>query len=671
MNQHDLIHIRRDELLSRFHDRFPGLVLSARKGDFLSFRRLLTGMASSHRGTKASETILEFLNFEGKAVHELSTDTPIIIDTVSRLYDFLGGRLRENPNLDAFRDFYVQLCMLEGQMHGLPDKGTVNHWMDRWPGGQDQDIMRCREANRLRIQRHLVRKISAQKSSHIRYRFPEGLSDEDKLMLVKQWWKDHHFHISYAARSPRELSALLGEKICDENYLKLMKRASAKGLPIFVTPYYASLLDVSQRCFDDYALRSYVLYSQELVDTFGTIRAWEKEDIARAGEPNAAGWIVPDPRNIHRRYPDVAILIPDTLGRSCGGLCASCQRMYDFQSRHLNFEFRDLLPSESWPHKLHRLMEYFENDTQIRDILITGGDALMSRNESLHRILKAVVEMADRKRKANLSRPEGEKYAEIQRIRLGSRLPAYLPMRIDDNLVKVLREAKAAGEKAGISQFIIQTHFQTPLEVTPESAEALRRLQSAGWRISNQLVFNVAASRRGHTARLRSLLKEMGVDSYYTFTVKGFEENRNVYVPDSRSVQESQEEKIWGVTTGRNVLNLPAIGKSMTFQVIGIDSDGRRILRFDHDRTRPHSPVIDRIGWVYIRENKSLAAYLRQLGALGENVEEYAGIWSYTRAETEKRSPVFEYPEFPFRITSRLTNYRDLPDSLASPPGCP
>ena len=660
MKQHDLIHITRDELLSRFQNNFPDLVSEARSGDFLSFKRLLSNMASSHRDLNAADTILEFLKYDGMRVHELSTDTPIMIDTVSLLFDFLGGRLKESSNMDAFRDFYSQLSLLERQTNNLPDKEAVRNWMERWPGGQNQDIMRCRDENRIRIQRHLVNKISAQKSTHSRYRFPDGMSEEDKLVLVKQWWHDYRFHISQAARSQKDLTVLLGEKICDENYRIILKQAASKGMPFFLTPYYASLLDASQRCFDDYSLRSYVLYSRELVDSFGNIRAWEKEDIARAGEPNAAGWIVPDPHNIHRRYPDVAILIPDTLGRSCGGLCASCQRMYDFQNKHLNFEFNELLPLENWPQKLRRLMDYFENDTQIRDILITGGDALMSRNESLRKILKAVIDMAERKRKANRSRPEGEKYAEIQRLRLGTRLPVYLPMRIDDDLVKILREAKAAGEEAGISQFIIQTHFQTPLEMTPESEKALRNLQSAGWRISNQLVFNVAASRRGHTAKLRKVLKKAGVDCYYTFTVKGFEENRNVYVPNSRSVQESKEEKIWNETTGRNVLNLPAIGKSMTFQVIGIDADGRRILRFDHDRTRLHSPVIDRIGQVYILENKSVAAYLRQLESLGENVEEYASIWSYTRGETEKRSPIFEYQEFPFRITSRMTNLRDV-----------
>ena len=98
---------------------------------------------------------------------------------------------------------------------------------------------------------------------------------------------------------------------------------------------------------------------------------------------------------------------------------------------------------------------------------------------------------------------------------------------------------------------------------------------------------------------------------------------------------------------------------TVTFQVVGINHDGRRILRFDHDRTRPHSPIINRIKKVYILENKSVAAYLRQLESVGEDVEEYASIWTYTRGQTEKRAPIFDYPDFPFRTTTRLTNYKD------------
>ena len=162
-------------------------------------------------------------------------------------------------------------------------------------------------------------------------------------------------------------------------------------------------------------------------------------------------------------------------------------------------------------------MKYFEEDTQLRDILITGGDALMSQNKTLRHILDAVYKMAINKRNANLKRPNGEKYAEMQRVRLGSRLPVYLPMRINDELLTILREFKAKASAVGIKQFVIQTHFQSPLEVTPEAREALRRILSTGWSITNQLVYNVAASRRGHTAKLRKTLNALGVLCYYTF----------------------------------------------------------------------------------------------------------------------------------------------------------
>ena len=465
-----------------------------------------------------------------------------------------------------------------------------------------------------------------------------------------------------AARTPKEIDALLGGSLSPEEKALYMK-ALKKNMPFFLTPYYASLLCTDGASYDDHAIRDYVMYSRELVETFGNIRAWEKEDVVEDGMPNAAGWLIPGGDNIHRRYPDVAILIPDTLGKSCGGLCASCQRMYGFQNRKLHFEHEHLAPKESWPHKLKGLMRYFETDTQIRDILVTGGDALMSRDHSLELILHEICLMAERKRKSNQSRPEGKKYAEIQRIRLGSRLPVYLPMRVNDNLVSVLRHAKAEGEKAGICQFIVQTHFQTPLEITPESVEAVKKLLSAGWRVTNQLVFNVAASRRGHTAKLRSELMKLGVECYYTFSVKGFDENRSVFTPNSRSVQEAAEEKCWFGSTDRNVLNLPGIGKSMTFDYVGLSENGCRILCFDHDRTRVHSPVIEDYEKVYITENRPIADYFRQLKAMGENPAEYKDIWGYIHNETERRASSFEYPDYDYQATTELSNFTAVKNS--------
>ena len=659
MTQRQAIRFTRLQLLEQFRSSFPELIHVAEYSNLASFKSRIDALASASRNAKASETVLSLLKNDGKTVKELSTGEDIQMGIISGLYSFLKGVDDESDYCaDAFLDIYYQLRRLDSRIAYEPEKEMVEEWMDRWPSGLDPAVSKLMFRNKQRIMHHLVEKVSSKSNRSAHYRFEEGMSYEDKYERVGEWWNDCRFHITMAARTPKEINQLLGGTLSKESYAILLA-ARHKEMPFFLTPYYASLMNTEPDGYDDYAIRSYVLYSPELVHTYGNIKAWEKEDTVKAGEPNAAGWIVPNADNIHRRYPDVAILIPDTMGRSCGGLCASCQRMYGFQNRHLHFDLQELQPKENWPHKLHRLMEYFENDSQIRDILITGGDALMSQNKSLENILFAVCDMAERKRKANRGRANGEKYAEMQRIRLGTRLPVYLPMRINDELVDILRRTKEKGTKAGISQFIIQTHFQSPLELTPMALEGIRKLKSAGWSISNQLVYNVAASRRGHTAKLRKLLQDNGVDCYYTFSVKGFEENRDVFTPNCRSVQEAEEEKIWIRSSDRNVLNLPAIGKSMTFQLAGIMPDGRRVLCFDHDGTRKHSPIIENIGKVYILENKSVASYLRQLDMIGENSDEYSSIWDYTSAETEPRAPIFHYPEYPFTATDAVTNYAD------------
>ena len=659
MTQRQAIRFTRLQLLEQYRSMFPELVSIAVNSDLTSFKSYIGGLSSSSSNMNAAETIMSLLDNDGKTVRELSTGEDIQMGIISRLYSFLRGDDDETDcGADALLDVYYQLCRLDSDIAGSPDKEIVSCWMERWPSGLEPDVSDVMERNRQRIMHYLVEKVSGKSNRSVHYRFEERMSYEDKFRRISEWWNDYRFHIAMAARSPTEINMLLGGTIAKESYA-MMLAARHKGMPFFLTPYYASLMNPERGGYDDYAIRSYVLYSPELVQTYGSIRAWEKEDEVKGGEPNAAGWIVPDPQNIHRRYPDVAILIPDTMGRSCGGLCASCQRMYGFQNRHLHFDLHELQPKENWPHKLHRLMEYFENDSQIRDILITGGDALMSQNKSLEKILFAVCDMAERKRKANRERPDGQKYAEMQRIRLGTRLPVYLPMRINDELVEILRRTKEKGTDAGISQFIIQTHFQSPLELTPMALEGIRKLKSAGWSISNQLVYNVAASRRGHTAKLRKLLQDNGVDCYYTFSVKGFEENRDVFTPNCRSVQEAAEEKVWNCSSDRNVLNLPAIGKSMTFQLSGIMPDGRRVLCFEHDGTRKHSPVIEKIGRVYILENKSVASYLRQLDMIGENSDEYTSIWEYTSSETEPRATIFRYPEYDFAVTDTITNYAD------------
>ncbi len=687
-------------LLKVFNRDFPHLVAMAEESRNIKlFREALRSFVSSkiavnegggNMGNAVAKRILLLIEYDGSPIDELSTGQELSVQTITYLWQLLAGKLTDEVSSDLFIDLYHQFKLLEHPEAIETDRSLVKRQMNRWPTGLDEEVIAIREANKERIIKRLIRKIERRTAPSSRYQFTPEMSYEEKYNQVQEWWDTARFHLSMAIKSPTELNYFLGESLSEE-MMHLLLRAKKKGMPFFVTPYYLSLLNPGTEGFDDETVRSYILYSNELVDTYGSIKAWEKEDIVEAGKPNAAGWLLPEGHNIHRRYPEVAILIPDSMGRACGGLCASCQRMYDFQSERLNFDFEALKPKETWDKKLRRLMHYFEEDAQLRDILITGGDALMSQNATLRKILEAVYKMAVRKRKANEDRPESEKLAELQRVRLGSRLLAYLPLRITDELVAILKEFKEKASAVGVSQFIIQTHFQSPLEVTPEAKRAIRVILDAGWVITNQLVYTVAASRRGHTAKLRQTLNSVGVICYYTFSVKGFNENYAVFTPNSRSLQEQYEEKIFGrvpenklaelddivtnkrplgkklvnflkenhllfAATDRSVLNLPAIGKSMTFKTVGLTSEGKRILKFDHDTGRRHSPIINKMGEVFIVENKSVAAYLRQLEEMGEDVKEYRSIWNYCEGVTEPRFSLYEYPDYPFVITEKMTN---------------
>ncbi len=594
--------------------------------------------------------------------------------------------------------FFEDMLYLFRQFAGtyrrvLPERQKLNSWMDRFPSGLDPRIVKLREENRERIINILISKMDSGEIKSGHFSFPPGLSHEQKFLKMLEWWGDYKFHLSFAVRSPSLLNELLGNSL-DPDTMKVLYEAERQGIPFFVNPYFLSLLHVRVPYFAigaDLAIRYYVVYSQQLVDEFGHIVAWEKEDKVEAGKPNAAGWILPTHHSVHRRYPEVAILIPATMGRACGGLCASCQRMYDFQRGNLNFNLDRLKPDESWDTQLKKIMDYWENDSQLRDILITGGDALMSSDRSLKKLLDAILEMSLRKKEKNKRLPDGEKLAEMVRVRLGTRIPAYLPQRITNELADVLANFRKKASRTGISQFIIQTHFEAPMEITPEVKEAVKKLTGAGWAVTNQHVFTTASSRRGHTAKLRQIMNETGILPYYTFSVKGYMENYFNFATNARAVQEQIEEKSYGtvsseqiekiremtadpgdieqslaeimyknglpfLATDRNVLNLPGVGKSLTYRVIGITRYGRRILEFDYDKTRNHSPIIHKMGKIIIIESKSISEYLRQLEDIGEDVSEYESIWGYSIGETEPRLPVYEYPEYSYEVTKELTN---------------
>ncbi len=645
-------------------------------------------------GDYAIIRILDYIDHAGKEYPDQNLHGEIAVSNPLRLIWLAVTR----GTGGAKPGFFIDMIMLFRQLRGdsrtpefSPER--IQEWMDRFPSGLDPRIVKLREENKLRIIRILRDLISSGKISSRRYFFEQGTSEETKMEKMLQWWEENHFHLRFAVRSPELLNKMLDHSL-DPDTMKILKEAEQARIPFFVNPYYLSLLHVRVPYFAvgaDLAIRYYILYSQQLVEEFGKIVAWEKEDQVEDGKPNAAGWILPEGHNIHRRYPEVAILIPDSMGRACAGLCSSCQRMYDFQSGHLNFNLEKLAPGDKWDQKLKKLLQYFEEDSQLRDILITGGDGLMSSDNTLSKLLDEIFLMVQRKAERNRSLPEGQKLAELVRVRIGTRLPVYLPQRITLNLLNILLAFREKALGVGVRQFLIQTHFVSPMEITPESRLAIQRLMAAGWTVINQQVFTAAASRRGHSAKLRKVLNDVGVLPYYTFTVKGYMENNAGFAPNARVVQEQLEEKVAGkidkkyydtirkfpeeansmeeniealrrfsglpfLATDRNVLNLPGVGKSLTFRMIGITRYGRRILEFDHDETRRHSPIIHKMGKVVIIESKSIHEYLDQLEEMGEDRHDYEGLYGYSLGQTEHRVPIYDYPESDFRITEEMSN---------------
>ncbi len=672
-------------------------ILRERPDAYKFYKREVTGREAFEKLSwvdLATIRILDYIDNAGREFNDLNLRGEL---AVSNPIKMIWLAVSEGTG-GAKPYFFTDMLYLFRQFRGkykrkLPGKEQVEQWMERWTTGLDPRIVHLREENRERIIRILIDKIDEGEIKSKKYSFTPDMSGEQKYLKMLEWWDDYVFHLSFAVRSPDLLNELLGYSL-DPDTMKLLYKAEEKGIPFFVNPYYLSLLHVRVPYFAigaDLAIRHYVLYSEQLIEEFGNIVAWEKEDLVEPGKPNAAGWILPSHHNVHRRYPEVAILIPDTMGRACGGLCASCQRMYDFQRGNLNFNLDKLKPKETWEEKLRRLLDYFENDSQLRDILITGGDAFMSSEKSMKNILDAVYDMAYRKKEANRKREEGEKFAEIVRVRLGTRLPIYLPQRITESFTAILKEFKHKASKIGVKQFVVQTHFESPMEVTPEARRSVKMLNEAGWIVTNQLVFTTAASRRGHSSKLRKTLNEIGVLNYYTFSVKGYMENSFNFATNERAVQEQIEEKVLGnippeyydeirdfpehaedirekihdlmkrsglpfLGTDRNVLNLPAVGKSLTFRTIGITRYGRRILEFELDHTRNHSPILKQMDKVIIIESKSISEYLQQLDDMGENISDYESIWGYSISETESRMSIYEYPEYDFKITDKFTN---------------
>jgi lysine 2,3-aminomutase len=208
-----------------------------------------------------------------------------------------------------------------------------------------------------------------------------------------------------------------------------------KRFRMAVTPYYASLMDPDDptdpvRMQGVPTLAELVIHREDLEDAVS-------EDFDS-----------PTPRITHR-YPDRVLFVVTEM---CSMYCRHCTR------RRLVGGTEDIVASP----EIDNAITYIERATEVRDVLISGGDPLVLSDAQLESIV-ARVRAID----------------HVEIIRIGSRMPVVCPQRITPELVAMLRK---------YHPLYLNTHFNHPQEFTPESKLACDRLADAGINLGNQTV---------------------------------------------------------------------------------------------------------------------------------------------------------------------------------------
>ncbi len=241
--------------------------------------------------------------------------------------------------------------------------------------------------------------------------------------------------------------------------------AELKGLPLNITPYYASLID---RDNPAHPIRKAVVpVTAENIRTYGE----EADPLGEDSDSPVHGLV--------HRYPDrVLFLVTDF----CSSYCRYCTR-----SRVVGCH--SITPDRT---RLEKAVEYIENNKAIRDVLLSGGDPLTLEDDILEWII------------SRLRRIE-----HVEMIRIGTKVPVVLPQRVTPSLTRMLKK---------YHPLWMSIHFTHPEELTPETAQACERLADAGIPLGSQTVLLAGINDRVETIKslVHGLLK-IRVKPYYLY----------------------------------------------------------------------------------------------------------------------------------------------------------
>lgn len=281
-----------------------------------------------------------------------------------------------------------------------------------------------------------------------------GASEED--------WQDWKWQMKHRIRDGKTLAAILdlsGSEVGDiEKTGKIYRWA--------LSPYYLSL--IIGEAHDSPVYKQSVPDMREL---FGGGK------IDPVGEKETS----PAPR-ITRRYPDRLII---NITNQCAMYCRHCQRRRNIGEVDTHATTQDIIAA----------LDYVRAHEEIRDVLVTGGDALMLSDNKLEWVLT-----------------ELDNISHVEIKRLGTRTPVTLPQRITPELCEILKRH---------APIYINSQFNHPMEVTEEAKLACDRLVEAGVLLGNQAVLLAGINDDRYVMRkLNHELLKIRVRPYYIFHAK-------------------------------------------------------------------------------------------------------------------------------------------------------
>ncbi len=255
---------------------------------------------------------------------------------------------------------------------------------------------------------------------------------EEKSELTN--WQDWKWQLRHAIKSLDKFEELLGIKFNDEERKGLEK--TFDKFPLSITPYYLSLIDKKN-------FRNDPVFKQSFggIEELVTLQSELEDPLSEDRDSPVEG--------ITHRYPDRVLFHVSNI---CAMYCRHCTRKRKVGDI-------DFVPSKE---QLGKGIEYIANISQVRDVLLSGGDPFMLPDERLDWLLSEI-----------------SKIPHVEIIRIGTRIPVVLPYRITDKLVSILKKYQPLW---------INTHFNHPKEITTSAKVALAKLADGGFPLGNQSV---------------------------------------------------------------------------------------------------------------------------------------------------------------------------------------